>query len=410
MRILLAALLLVATALADGESRLGSLIRWYLREESPARRQDLLEAIERLAGGDPRPVAEAIRKGEHFEHPAKPELKKGGKQPVFDLRRPRMLSLDECAGDLADLVLPEGYAPSRAHPLIVELAPLGLPTPKDTVLLRVRLPSPDKEKNKESAEEAELLVLSLLAHVTELAHIDPRRVFLFAGERDESALAWSIALHNPDRFAGVLAGPGAWKEGAPLACNAALFSGLGIVSHKGDRAHDAFLEEIRRFNPGHVRLESLGDPEQNRAALAPKIDAWWQKCSRPPGPKKIRLVDDRGTALRAYWLRLAPRVPSLKQEDVGRTWTQRVLAQDATLEAEFKEKDLVVVRAQRVAAFDLFVDPALLEPGSVLRVKINDEVPEARVVRGDIGALLDDYRERRDPDLLYWGKLTFTAR
>jgi hypothetical protein len=408
MRVLSLALLLAATAAADGSSRLGNLVRWYLREESPARRQDLLEAIERLAGNDPRPVAEAIRKGEHFDHPAKPEWKKGGKPPLFDLRRPRTAPLDECAGDFADLVLPESYVPSRAHPLIVELAPLGLPTPEDTLLLRVRLAS--HAQAKESAEAAELLVLSLLAHVTELAHIDPRRVFLFAGERDESALAWCIALHNPDRFAGVLAGPGAWKEGVPLACNAALFSSVGIVGHKGDRSSDTFLEEVRRFNPAHVRLESLGDPGQNRAALAPEIEKWWQRRSRPPAPPRIRLVDDRGTALRAYWLRLAPRVPSLKQEDVGRAWTQRVLAQDATLEAEFKQRDLVVVRAERVAAFDLFIDPALMEPGTVLRVAVNGQVPEARVVRGDIGALLDDYRERRDADLLYWGKLTFTAR
>lgn len=408
MRVLLTVLLLAGSALADGESRLGSLIRWYLREESPARRQDLLEAIERLAGGDPRPVADAIRKGEHFDHPERPELKKGGKQPVFDLRRPRTQPLDDCAGDLAELVLPEGYSPSRAHPLLVELAPLGLPTPADTVLLRVHLAS--HAQARESAEAAELLVMSLVAHVTELVHVDPRRVFLFAGERDESALAWCIALHNPDRFAGVLAGPGAWKEGAALAPNAALFSGLAIVSHKGDRAHDAFLEEILRCNRDHVRLESLGDPEQNRAALAPEIDKWWRECVRPPAPPRIRLVDDRGTALRAYWLRLAPRVPSLKQEDVGRLWKQRVLAQDATLEAEFKERDLVVVRAERVAAFDLFIDPALVEPGSVLRVTVNGQVPEARVVRGDIGALLDDYRERRDANLLTWGKLTFTAR
>ncbi|MFI5403378.1 MAG: hypothetical protein ACHQ1G_10605, partial [Planctomycetota bacterium] len=104
MRVLLVALLLAPAALADGSSRLGSLVRWYLREESPARRQDLLEAIERLAGGDPRPVAEAIRKGEHFDHPERPELKKGGKPPVFDQRRPRTMPLDDCAGDFAELV------------------------------------------------------------------------------------------------------------------------------------------------------------------------------------------------------------------------------------------------------------------------------------------------------------------
>jgi hypothetical protein len=51
--------------------------------------------------------------------------------------------------------------------------------------------------------------------------------------------------------------------------------------------------------------------------------------------------------------------------------------------------------------------PALLEPGGVVRVSVNGQVPEARVARGD---MLDDYANRRDPDLLYLGNLTFTAR
>lgn len=282
MRFLLAAFLLAATAAAEDESRLGSLIRWYLREESPARRQDLLEAIERLAQGDPRPVADAIRKGEHYDHPERPALKKGGKQPVFDLRRPRVQPVDECAGDLAELVLPEGYTPSRAYPLLLELAPTGLATPKDTVLLRVHLAA--HAQAKASAEAADLLVMSLLAHVTEIVHVDPRRVFLFAGERDEAALAWCIALHEPDRFAGLLAGPGAWKEGIDLAPNAAFFSSVGVVNRKGDRTADAFLAEIAKYGPSHLRLESLGDREQNRTELAPQIEAWWQACSRPAAP------------------------------------------------------------------------------------------------------------------------------
>jgi hypothetical protein len=401
-------LLLSGAAFAEGESRLGSLIRWYLREESPARRQDLLETIERLVDGDCRPVAAAIRKGEHFDRQERPVLKKGGKPPVFDTKRPRLAAMDECAGDFAELVLPEGYTPSRAHPLILELAPLGLPTPGGTVLLRIHVDLHPLAKS--SAEAADLLVMSLLAHAFDLVNVDADRVFLFAGEREEAALAWCIALHNPDRFAGVLAGPGGWKEGMRVACNAALFTSIGIVSHKGDRVADGFLAELKKFNDAHVRLESTGDREQNSAALAPEIAKWWGRAVRPPAPPRIRLVDDRGTALRAHWLRLAPRVPSLKRDEVGRTWTQQVLAQDAVLEAEIRSKDLVVVRAERVAAFDLCIDPLLFEPGSVVRVSVNGQVPEARVVRGDIGALLEDYRERRDPGLVAWGRLTFTAR
>ncbi|HEX5135945.1 MAG TPA: hypothetical protein VFY93_03155 [Planctomycetota bacterium] len=402
MRAAVALLLLAGAALAEGESRLGSLIRWYLREESPGRRQDLLETIERLVDGDCRPVAEAIAKGEHFDRPERPALRKGGKPPVFDPKRPRLVPMDECAGDYAELVLPDGYTPSRAHSLILELATLGLPTPEDTVVLRIRVALCPKD-----AEAAELLVMSLLAHVLDLVNVDANRVFLFAGKPEE-ALAWYVALHNPDRFAGAIIGPGVWKEAMPLAPNGALFSSIGIVSFKGDRAAGAFLAELGKFNAAHVRLESTGDRGQNLSELGPAIADWWRATVRPPAPPRIRLVDDRGTSLRAYWLRLAPRVPSTRSDHVGAR-TQHGLAQDAVLEAEI-EGDLVTVHAERVAAFDLWVAPRLFEPGSVVRVSVNGQVPEARVVRGEIGTLLEDYRERRDPLLVAWGKLTFTAR
>jgi len=404
MRAAVALLLLAGAVFADGETRLGSLIRWYLREESPGRRQDLLETIERLVDGDCGPVAEAIARGEHFDRPERPVLKTGGKPPVFDPKRPRLAPMEECAGDFAELVLPEGYTPSRAYSLILELATLGrLPTPEDTVVLRIHAAQARKD-----AETADLLVMSLLAHVFDLVSVDANRVFLFAGKPEE-ALAWYVALHNPDRFAGVVAGTAVWKEGIALAPNGALFSSVGIVSSRGDRTADAFLGELKKFNAAHVRLESTGDGGQNLAELGPTIAGWWRATVRPPAPPRIRLVDDRGMSLRAYWLRVAPRVPSTKSDDVG-SRTQRLgIAQDAVLEAEI-QGDLVTVHAEHVAAFDLWVAPRLFEMGSVVRVSVNGQVPEARVVRGDIGTLLEDYRERRDPLLVAWGRLTFTAR
>jgi len=408
VRPLVVLFLLAALAGAEGESRLGNLIRWYLREESPARRQDLLEAIERMAKGDPAPVAAAIRNREHCSFPDRPVLATGGEAPEFDLRRPRVVPVDGCAGDFAELVLPDGYTPARAYPLIVELASLGLPVPPDNVLLRVHAEA--YPKARVSAEAEDLLVQSLLAHVVQIVHVDPTRVFIYGGGRASAAMAWYLALHDPDRFAGVLAGPGAWKDGAALAPNGMLFSGIGIVSHRGDRLHDAFLRELERYNAAHIRLESLGDRDANLRALGPAIDTWREHTVRLPAPRRIRLVNDRAMPMRAYWLRMAPRVPSRRQEPVTSTQKQWVLAQNATLDAQILDPNLVQVTAERVAAFDLYIDPALLDTGGVLRVAINGAVPEARVVRGDIGALLDDYRERRDPDLLYWARLTFTVR
>ena len=90
-------------------------------------------------------------------------------------------------------------------------------------------------------------------------------------------------------FAGVLAGPGGWKDGGPLAPNGAGFAGLGIVSHKGDRAYEAFLDELDKWGRRHQRLEATGDREQNRALLGPKVEAWLKACVRPPAPPRIHV-------------------------------------------------------------------------------------------------------------------------
>jgi hypothetical protein len=312
------------------------------------------------------------------------------------------MDVAECAGDFAELVLPRDYTPSRAHPLIVEIAPTGLDVPPATLLLRVRVDS--HPQARASAEVADFLVLSLVAHVAEIARVDADRVFLRAASgRSAAALAWALALHHPDRFAGVLAGPGGWRGGVAVAPNASLFASVAVVEDKDER--DPFLAAVRKANDQSLLLHA-DHRDENRLV----VEKWWGMTARPAAPGRIRVVQDRGLPLRAYWLRVVPRVPSLRQEEIGRTWSHRVLAQDATLEAQVAARDFVTVRCERVTAFDLYLDPALLEPGGVVRVQINGQVPEARVARGDIGMLLDDYRDRRDPALLYWGKVTFTVR
>ena len=204
MRLLLLCCLASVVA-AEGESRLGTLIRWYLNEEGPARREDFLEAIERLTGGDPRPVADAIRKGLHFEHSARPVLRTGGKHPQFSLDRYRVEPVASCAGDFAALHVPENYDPARAYPLLLELGRSDIPRPDGAIVVRIQ---PSRHAQARTAAWAgEALVLSLLAHLVDVVHVEPRRVFLRA-DKPLAKLAWYIALHNPDRFAGVLGARG----------------------------------------------------------------------------------------------------------------------------------------------------------------------------------------------------------
>jgi hypothetical protein len=86
-----------------------------------------------------------------------------------------------------------------------------------------------------------------------------------------------------------------------------------------------------------------------------------------------------------------------------------VTARPATLTAT-ASGNLVSVQTNRVTAFDIFVDPKMFDPDQPVRVAVNGQVPESKLIHLEIGDLLEDYRERRDTDLLYCCKLTFAVR
>jgi hypothetical protein len=395
-------LLLLAAPLAAEESHLGSLIRWYLAETSAARREDYLEAIERLTGHDAARVAAAIRRGEHFRHPSKPELERGGAPPRFNLQRPRIQPI-ESPGDFAELLLPEGYHAARPYPLILELGRTRLRVPRRTVLARID--TAGHEQARTHAWAAEALVLSLLAELMERVHVDPNRVVLRA-EGALAALAWYIALHNPDRFAGVLGARGLWPGGAVLAPNARWFRGLCIERRRGDPHAAPFVTSLQRFNPDHVLLRAPPDAAHDRKLL-PDIDAWWEQSRRGSNPGAITLVADRGTSVRAYWITMVPLLRSLRKDSVGRHWKHDALARPATLTAQLRPDNLVEVKTDRVNTFILHVDPQVFPHFQPVRVAINGGAPVSQLVYYEIADLLEDYRLRRDPGLLYCCDLVF---
>ncbi|MHC4162006.1 MAG: hypothetical protein ACYSUM_07740 [Planctomycetota bacterium] len=404
MRLLLVCLLASAVA-AEGESRLGTLIRWYLNEEGPARREDFLEAIERLTDGDPQKVADAIRAGLHFDHAVRPVLRTGGKHPQFSLDRYRVQPIAACAGDFAALRLPENYDPKQVYPLLLELGKSDIPRPNGAIVVQIQTSKHAQARTAAWAGEA--LVLSLLAHLVDVVHVDPRRVFLRA-DRSLATLAWYIALHNPDRFAGVLAARGVWPEGAKLAPNARWFVGLAIERHQGDRPTLTFMNALKKHNRRHIHRRARATAKENHEVLMPTIQRWWKETVRPQRPESLELVSDRGTALRAFWIRMAPRAPSSRRTELGH-WAHQVTARPATLTAT-ATGNLIEVATSRVVAFDIYVEPKMFDPEKPVRVAVNGQVPESKLIHLEIGDLLEDYRDRRDTDLLYCCRLTFAVR
>ena len=55
-------------------------------------------------------------------------------------------------------------------------------------------------------------------------------------------------------------------------------------------------------------------------------------------------------------------------------------------------------------------EPKMFDPDQPMRVAVNGQVPESKLIHMEIGDLLEDYRERRDTDLLYCCRLRFAVR
>lgn len=389
------ALLALAVALpaaAHGD-RLGTLVRWYLDERVPSRRWDFLDAIERVAGGDPEVVARAIREGAHLDRPRTPRLRAEAPPPELDGRRVELFPAAACAGHFASLDLPDGYDPGRPWPLLLDLQ-TTVPAPAGLLVARVKSAP---AFFPQGAQAAESYLLSLLAHLYEVANVDPARVYL-QGEGKTATLAWYVALHNPDRFAGVITAHGAWEDPFELAPNGRTFSLLAVEPPR------ALFEALLAANPAHARLARPANSQE----LLPAFASWLERTVRAPAPPKISLALARPDPIRCFWLRASPAVRSEQTLQLA-DWTHRAMRRLATIEATVGAANLVTVQARNVAAFDLFVDPKLLDPKKPVRVSINGAVPEARWPQPSVADLLEDFRERRDPALLYACKLTFAV-
>ncbi|MEE8104579.1 MAG: hypothetical protein V3T86_03490 [Planctomycetota bacterium] len=399
--LLLAGLPTSRAAAEPEDSRLGRLIRWWLDETDVHTRQKFLESIERVSKGKASVVAAAIRAGRHRDYRKRPVLAVTGKLPEFDEDRIEARPLGDAAGRVATLLLPRGYDPQRAWPLVLDLGS-RLPTSPETVRVMLR-PVVLEQK---SVNIIESVVLSLLVQIFETVHIDPSRVFLQADGK-KAKLAAYIALHNPDRFAGLLCGQHAWKDGGDLARNASTFDVLAIGAERSPRPLQSFVKKLTRYRKSH---RFLARPEDDRT-LWPVIEEWYATTKRDPAPKEIQLLLDRPGRVRSFWLGAAPHVPSRKKSKIDR-WTQTTMTSKAWIKATRGPGNLVIVESnERISGFTIFVDEAVFDPDKPIKVRINGhEPPESAVAFLYVEDLLEDYRDRRDADLLSACQCKFSIR
>ena len=384
------------------EQRLNKLLRWYLAEESPVRREDYLEAIELLTRGKTEPVVRALQGGRHRVPVGRPALSTRLPEPIFDQEDVRLQDVSQSAGNLAQLLPPDDYDPKKTYALTIDLGSTAREH-RDPGAFSLHV---NHRRYPRTAQGTESLVLSLQRHMLATYPIDPARVTL-QGEKGTARLAWYIALHNPDRYGGVMAAFDTWRGAVPLAANATTFYALGIDKREPSAAMKELMKALRKHNEMHRLLDRN---EKSRSQILADIRHWRSYAERKEAPpRKLTLVLDRPDPMRAYWLRAHPSGRSKYRAKVG-SRTALAMRKHGKIEAEIFEGNLVVVTCEGVVAFDLFVDPRLIDVDKPVRVAINGPYPQAQAVFPNVADLLEDFAERRDSGLLYVCKLTFAVR
>jgi len=407
-------LLLTGVLHAAPSSRLGALLAAFLKEDTNvSRRKELLAEIRRATGDDVGRVAAALRAEEHFLRPERPRLRIDGKPPIFKGRNFKcadcQAAIARSAGRYAHLTLPVGFDPKQRYTLLMDIgAKPRAPDPRSVI---VRLNPAMHPQAKDEAMAVERLVLGLMAHVMNLVRIDPDKVFL-RGAGPYSELVWYIGFQNPDRFAGIYCGPDFWPLAKTQAPHVALFSIFTTSDPRGDARLERAWNEFGRYTQA-LRLAVYPRKEAGMSKLWRARDLWQETTKRVRRPKRLELVCVRPYALRCHWVRLVPKTRSRREKTVGKGWGIRELsnpdrrAARMTVRIDDKVSNLVHVQHKNVVAFQIYIDPSLFDPDKALRVSVNGGTPVARLIDGDIADLLDDYRERRDPRLLYYDRLSF---
>ncbi len=200
-------------------------------------------------------------------------------------------------------------------------------------------------------------------------NIDRARVFLDCG-RGTCGFGLRFLTMFPDRFAGVVL-----RQPIDVA-DIRLGSLLGIQvlllrTAATATAVDALKARLEASTPGTVTVLEATDDYPHRAAT-PAIEAWLQKHRRTMTPKKIVIEPNHDRFNRAYWAKM------------DRTESLLTAPQDSRprLEVEAdRATNRIVVKAQGVESFLLFLNDDLVDLDKEFTVVVNDKAVSEKRTR-----------------------------
>jgi dienelactone hydrolase len=276
------------------------------------------------------------------------------------------------------LVVPDGYRPGKAWPLVYALHPSGEPADRwaDQVrrLLGVRarefvIASPEYRQNYIAAKPpfaAEHAVF--LDAVARWVHVDPNRVYAFGYSRGGYA-AWYVTLFFADRFASTVAlaagfdvapGPdGFWKHLAPNAGHVPVLNAWGgrdplVVRDLAEKPAGTIAESNRWFTNAvrgmDLPITNIEVPGAEHYQMPPPLEAVSDHLSRRrvADPPRVGHTFRHLHQASAYWLEGL----TWTGESWGEPWPSPAAAQPGESEAAVLARTLEPLLGRLTGARD----------------------------------------------------------
>ena len=317
------------------------------------------------------------------------------------------------------LYVPNTYHPAQAYPLIICLHGAGfngdsyLDRWQPRLGERYLLVCPSFEGAAWWTREAEELVIAVYGEITRNYHVDLDRVFL-TGMSNGGIGTYLIGLNHADLFAGLIPMAGALPGSLmSLLDNAQttpfyLIHGAKdqIIPSKYSQAVDAYLLKLgysvvyREHTQIHPAAGGHFFPREELPALI----GWMEKQRRTPNPRQITVVRDRDHPGRDYWIRIDEIGP-----EVGSFWASEEDPEEAKrlgeghyarMEARIGQDNLIEITSSHVRRITVLLNHHLLDLNRPVRIVTNGRVSFEGMASPDSGVLLEEARQRPDPENL----------
>ena len=425
------------------------LVTDYLQSTDVTRRQQILDQLQSLEGGNPERIAQVLN---HIPPPRRTDqlerqlaLAQGGPKDAEDaasreaeIAKTRFgmleLTVPTPTGEAKYLVqLPPGYHPLRRYPTVVTLHAAtttaemqldwwaGSYDPKTHrrtgqaarhgyIVIAPQWAVPRQREYEYSLQE-HAVVLASLRDAMHRFSIDTDRVFL-SGHAIGGDAAWDIGLAHPDLWAGVIpigAISDYGRKNSPKyiihywenAKNLPLyFVGGSLAERKPSRNATDLNRYLTHIGYDTMVVEYLGRGNESFSGEIIRLFEWMNKHQREFFPEQFRAGTMRTWDSFFWWLEVTG-IPK-RSLVAPLSWPVKNM-RASFLESEIRHDGLSVKSA--AAETTIWFSPEMLDLNQRIKLRLNNSVMNITVTPS-VETILEDARTRGDRQHPFWAKLS----